>query len=111
MPKKSLAGPGTAHVAEAFKARKIELGRSKSLRVIERDTGLSRETINRSLSGKSAIALDTFLRMCRVLHLDPVRLIREAARLDTALDARVAVVGPEGVLAKPATKRQPRESK
>lgn len=82
MPKTTLAGPGTAYVAAAFRAKKAELGRRTSLRIIESRTGLSRETINRALAGKTTMALDTFIRLSRELSLDPVALVREAARLD-----------------------------
>lgn len=107
MPKKSLSGPGTVYVATVFAKKKKELGRSVSYRTIERDTGLSRVTINRALSGSSAIAMDTFLRLCRALRLDPAKLVREAA----ARDAQAIVVPASEVIPVSVPKPQRRAPK
>ena len=80
MANRSMAGPGTAFIAERFRAQRgIMLATTKD---IAEKSGLTWDTTNRALRGESSMALETFLAVARALGLDPAELIREAENQD-----------------------------
>lgn len=76
MGRHALVGPATEYIAGELRAQRSR--RKWTLDEIAARTGLARSTVDRSLSGSSAIAVEVLIPLCQGMDLDPVALIRAA---------------------------------
>lgn len=71
-------GPATEYIAGELRAQRSR--QQWTLDDIVKRSGLARSTVDRALSGKSAIAVEVLIPLCRGMDLDPVKLLTEAQR-------------------------------
>lgn len=91
----------TEFIASTLSARKLELG--LTLDQIAERTRWDRNTVDRSLKGQSALAVEAFVDIARAMDLDPADVLRQAARL------QVSAVSSGGSLGHGHSRRAPTE--
>lgn len=79
MGRETLTGAATRYIAGELRAQKARMG--WTLDDIVTRTGVARPTVNRALTGKSAIAIESLIQLCHGMELDVVALITEASNI------------------------------
>jgi len=70
------------------------IARAKGMSQVARDTGLSRESLYKTLSGKRSPGFDTILKVVRALglklHAEAILVVNPRSRQGVPADARIA---------------------
>lgn len=72
--------PGQLEAATLALLREALERDGMSLSGLGRTIGLSKSQVSRIFAGVRPLTMEEFLRMCQVLHLQPVRVLRDAER-------------------------------
>lgn len=84
MGRRALVGPATKLVATRFQQANDARDEPYTLRGLAEAAEVTKGVVENALSGSTSIAIESYIRLCRALAIDPSDLMTQAQRADLA---------------------------